>query len=658
MSVTDILNVMEKVATVVIRPLSASPLFFFFIFLLGWLCFQLELPTAKGAYIYEYVSEELFVDLYIVCTLLALLPQKWRKWVRIVISVVIYAVTIVDVYCFERFNTSITPSMLMLLSETNANEAGEFLASYLSFDVLWGKVGIVLFVMLLHAVMSIWGRKILSCLSKWVSRRLSDFYLVLTSFSEWRPLIIIATAIVVTAIFVDSCIRVIPNKQAVAKLWACDDIGEVEHSLTGKDKAVQYLPIYRLSFSIYANMLAERQTERLIDGIGMVTIDSCSYRSTNIILVIGESYNRHHSQLYGYPLPTTPRQLSWQKRGNLVAFTDVVAPWNLTSYVFKNIFSLHGVGDKGSWCDYPLFPQLFRKAGYKVTFITNQFLPKAKEAVYDFSGGFFLNNPLLSQSQFDVRNTSLYPLDDGVIKDFDLLTPLGIHPSDTIDDDMPAAHTTDSIGHNLVILHFMGQHVTYHDRYPKSQKPFTFKNYPKRKLSKRDKMILADYDNATLYNDSVLGLLLDRLVDKDAIVVYVPDHAEECFGDDKSLFGRLHSATVDYRLAKEEFEIPFWVWCSPVYRKSHPDVFRLVKAAADRPFMTDDLPHLLLYLAGIHSRDYRDNRNIISPHFDVSRRRLIKDHTDYDQLRRDYRKSQEKETGKENNRERRQSRKK
>ena len=46
------------------------------------------------------------------------------------------------------------------------------------------------------------------------------------------------------------------------------------------------------------------------------------------------------------------------------------------------------MGDKGDWCDYPLFPEIFRKAGYHVTFMTNQFLPQAKEAVYDFSGGF------------------------------------------------------------------------------------------------------------------------------------------------------------------------------------------------------------------------------------------------------------------------------
>ena len=59
----------------------------------------------------------------------------------------------------------------------------------------------------------------------------------------------------------------------------------------------------------------------------------------------------------------------------------------------------------------------------------------------------------------------------------------------------------------------------------------------------------------------------------------------------------------------------------------------MIKAAADRPFMTDDLSHLLLYLAGIHCPEYRDSRNILSPSFNMSRRRLIKDHFDYDQLR-------------------------
>ena len=191
------------------------------------------------------------------------------------------------------------------------------------------------------------------------------------------------------------------NKEAYHKLMSGRTIGEVEHTLTEKDHAVLYLPIYRLQFSIYANQLAAHQITQLIHAAHEVKVDSCSFRSPNIVLIIGESYGRHHSQQYGYFMETTPNQSALEKSKKLTKFTDVVTCWNLTSFVFKHMLSTYVVGDKGEWCDYPLFPEVFRKAGYNVTFITNEFLPQAKEAVYDFSGGFFLNNPELSKLQFD-----------------------------------------------------------------------------------------------------------------------------------------------------------------------------------------------------------------------------------------------------------------
>src|SRR3712207_9155538 len=51
------------------------------------------------------------------------------------------------------------------------------------------------------------------------------------------------------------------NKAATAKLMSGKTIGEVEHTLTEKDHAVLYLPIYRLIFSVYANSLAAQQVE-------------------------------------------------------------------------------------------------------------------------------------------------------------------------------------------------------------------------------------------------------------------------------------------------------------------------------------------------------------------------------------------------------------
>ena len=78
------------------------------------------------------------------------------------------------------------------------------------------------------------------------------------------------------------------------------------------------------------------------------------------VLIIGESYSKAHDAQYNYFLNTTPRQKKLERTGLLTKFTDVVSCWNLTSFVFKNVFSTHVVGEKGEWCDYPLFPELFR----------------------------------------------------------------------------------------------------------------------------------------------------------------------------------------------------------------------------------------------------------------------------------------------------------
>ena len=112
----------------------------------------------------------------------------------------------------------------------------------------------------------------------------------------------------------------------------------------------------------------------------------------------------------------------------------------------------------------------------------------------------------------------------------------------------------------------------------------------------------------------------------------MPDHGEECYEGNRGFFCRNHSAKIDYDLARYEFEIPFWIYCSPKYVASHREIFREIKAARRRPFMTDALPHLLLYLAGIHTPYYHPQYNILSPDYDAKRPRLLKNTTDYNQL--------------------------
>ena len=635
---------MKKIENLLARaftPIRVNFAFFVFMFLLGYACTQLEVPNKKGYGPYALAPIEMFLDIYVVCLILSFIPIKIRRWIRATMYAILYPVSIIDMYCFVRFGSTLTPTMLLLVGETNSSEASEFFSTYLDWSLLLTPIGLILLLMLAHIVCNIIAarHKTHPAVRHKLTGRLGRIYKKLSPSDKAKVSIGAAAGgilgVLSLILLYNGYTETINNKIATVRLMSYKNIGDVEHELTKKDRANLYLPIYRLAFSVYANKLTAKQVDKLIAGIKDVTVDTCTFRSQHIVFVIGESYNKHHSQLYGYNHETTPRQVALHKKGNLIPFTDVIAPFNLTSFVFKNIFSVHAVGDKGDWCDDPLFPELFRRAGYRVAFITNQFLPQAKEAVYDFSGGFFLNNPILSKAQFDVRNTKLYKFDAGVIRDYDQIVKKDIEQNP----DVP----------RLTILHLKGQHTNYHDRFPKDRKHFNEKDYKKDwpEMSKRCRMLLADYDNATLYNDSIMSEVIKRFEDEDAIVVYMSDHGEEAFGDGMEIFGRNHSATIDFRLAHEEYEIPMWIWYSNEYAKKHPNIVKQVKEACHRPFMTDNISQVLLYLAGIKSTHYRDDYNVLSDEYNTQRPRIIKNSVNYDKLRDEHEKEDKEKKDKE-----------
>lgn len=591
------------------QPIRDNASFFFFMYLIGILVSYAELPTNNpDAAVYSNLWLELFLDLYVICIILTLFPLKIRRWIRAFLYIIAYCTSLTDLFCWVKFQSTLNPSMLLLVGETDEREASEFFSSYFTSDLIFSSVGLLLLVMLIH-ILTTFLKKVK--LPPAISYKVT----VAKQIINHSHYILGGVCLVFLGWAIESSAH---NKKEMVQMFSLDTIGSVEHELTTSDCAQFYLPVYRLAFSIFSNELASQQVDRLIEAKDKMSVDSCSFKSPNIVLIIGESYGKLHSQQYGYFMPTTPRQIKREKSGLLVPFSDVVAPWNLTSFVFKNVFSLHVVGEKGEWCDYPLFPSLFRKAGYHVTFITNQFLPKAKQAVYDFSGGFFLNHPELSEAMFDSRNQQLYRFDRGLLDDYDK---------------NQQQHNTD---HNLIIFHLLGQHVKYNQRFPSDRRHFKAEDYEKKRadLDGKQRNVLADYDNAILYNDSIVDAIISRFEDKEAIIIYMPDHGEECYEGNRGFICRNHSAAIDYDLAHYEFEIPFWIFCSYKYAAKHPDIYKEIIGAKNRRFMTDALPHMLLYLAGIHTKDYHAEYNILSPQCNEMRPRILKNTTDYDKLTR------------------------
>lgn len=591
-----------------LMPIRRNMLFFAFMSALGMMCIVLgKNPDPR------HIREpnpiiELFADLYLLCTLLLAVPGKARSWVRGVLALLLYATAIVDIWCWTTFQSHISPTMLLLVAETTGREAGEFAGSYITADVLFSKTGWIILLMLLHAPVAIFHLPL--------RRKTTALLRQLPHTLELQSLLGLTAVAALTFGLISSW----ENKQKVYRIMSHSTIGGVERELIrNSSDDIMYLPVYRLAYSFKSNYLISLQLHDLHHAQRNATVDSCEYTTPHVVLIIGESYNKHHSALFGYQKPTTPHQLHHQRRRMLVPYSDVVAPWNLTSFVFKLMFSTYTVKKDESnddWCNHPLFPSLFRRAGFKVDFLTNQFLPRSKEAIYDFSGGFFLNDEELSRGMFDYRNTQLHTYDEALLADYDSIS---------------ASRENDTVP-RLTIFHLMGQHVEYNQRFPKDRTHFTAADYVRPDLKKKEVQWIADYDNATLYNDSILDQIIRRFEKQNAVIIYLADHGEEVYDGIRNKHGRVHSYNISPRLAHEEYEIPMWFYCTEPFIRTHPELFRRIRSQRDKPFMTDALPHLLLYLAGIHTSHYDERCNILSPSYNQQRARLMKRHADYNLL--------------------------
>lgn len=315
------INMKRTFITHLVKPIEACSLFFVFMLLVG------AIMNVSHRNIFGYI--ELIADVYIVCLLLSLCPRILRQGLEVILSSLIYVIAIIDACCKSLFNTPLTPTMLLLAQETTGREASEFFSQYLQPGLLFSLATVIFLLALSHAVMAI--------------RRMS----FPTAYLK-QPLI--ASALLLTLV-VGTCLSVYDKVQ----LYTVRNLSGLEIAVNN-GFAHLYHPVERVIYGLYFNHLIANQVEGVIVANERLAVDSCNFTSPTIVLIIGESANRHHSQLYGYRLPTTPRQLALMEgNDSLAVFTDVVSPWNLTSRVFKQIFSLQSVGEKEDWSNCPLF---------------------------------------------------------------------------------------------------------------------------------------------------------------------------------------------------------------------------------------------------------------------------------------------------------------
>ena len=161
----------------------------------------------------------------------------------------------------------------------------------------------------------------------------------------------------------------------------------------------------------------------------------------------------------------------------------------------------------------------------------------------------------------------------------------------------------------------MGQHFPASARFPGAGK-FTADDIVSDKpwMNPERRQEVADYDNATLYNDSVVGAIIDRWRDSPSVAIYLSDHGEDIW-DLAPMEARNKQMPDDPEWIDRQYHIPFFVWMSDSFRELYPEISERIAGAKNRSGSLDNLGQMIVGICGISTPYYKPERDMTSPRF-------------------------------------------
>lgn len=576
----------------ILNPIIQNAIFFIFQIIIINAPIWIYWITQYSPYIRLYTILSLpitFFIAYILAVLVSLIPKC-----KVLMYIGTYILSILEIYLILNFGTRFSHSIFQLIAETTLNEVNDFLTTYF----ITPKVFLYIIIVTFFVGINVYSEK--SQYIRNIATRCVHFFINRFSMVLLTIILLCGTISIYRDIRLIYCFFAYPYNEVPTKL-----------------NSYQYQTIFttfgKIVFAAYMHNSTSKDTEKLAKTLMEISNVSSSFTSKNIILVLGESFNKYHSSLYGY---TKPTNLSLEKeRNNLYIMTDVVSPHNATSKCLRKLFSFSNQDNNLYWAETPLFPALYKASGYNVIFISNQESKEFSDNIWDSMNNCLVND-LTIPYLYDYINSSIYKFDMDLVREYKNIRTMA-------EENQP----------KLVIFHLIGQHSDYKERYPETDIVFTQKDYLTRKdLNDAQKNDVAHYDNATNYNDKVIGSIIDVFRNEDAIVIYFSDHSDEVY-DYRDYMGRSHEPIISKGRAMHQYEVPFMIWVSDKYKKTHPDIIKKIENSVNRPYMTDDLPHLMLELAGIKSEWFEPSRSLINDQYNINRKRLLEDSKqDYDEI--------------------------
>lgn len=312
------------------------------------------------------------------------------------------------------------------------------------------------------------------------------------------------------------------------------------------------------------------------------------------IIVIGESQNRLHMQLYGYTRETNP--LLSEIADELICYKDVCSPATQTLASLKQVLSFSNYEHPELYKQEANIIEIVRSAGYKTFWIDNQ----GKSG----NGAFAIDTYTPTSYRTMAKQSNFYDDNKSAARDSSLTPQL-------------EQALNDSATNKVIFLHLMGNHFDYKERYEQSFNVFTSTegmNTPYLASLKQNQIDNVNaYDNATLYNDYIIRTFIEMLRKQEGIsaLLYFSDHGEEVYDY------QLYMTRSFEMLSPAMCDIPLILWQNDNYRRSST-----LSLNADVPTCTDDIIYGIMDLTGARYKLYEPEKSIFSPLYTPKERKV------------------------------------
>ncbi len=313
-----------------------------------------------------------------------------------------------------------------------------------------------------------------------------------------------------------------------------------------------------------------------------------------VVMVIGESSRYDRWGINGYQRDTTPLL---KQEANLVTLPDVITSVSATRLSVPVIISRKpalqslkaGFSEKS-------FITAYKEAGFKTYWLSNQ----------------------ISFGQFDTP-VSVFAKEADVIQFMNLGGFTNNSNYDQILLDPLHNAIADPAPKKLIVLHTLGNHWNYSQRYPpeydKWQPSLKGVDKPAYTDLKIKPQLNNSYDNSILYTDWFLSQVVQQLKATGELgtMLYVADHGQTLY--DGSCHLAFHGHNTQY-----EFHVPAMVWYSDEYKARYPDKVRQLLRHRKARLATENMFHTLLDLGDIQYGDEKLDWSFVSPKFKQHKR--------------------------------------